>query len=118
METLGYKDKIGVCFDPCHAFAAGYNLAEERGIEDTLTEMDRIIGLDRLKVIHLNDSKYYLNSRKDRHTHIGEGFIGLEGFRILINHRLVKDLPFILETPKKNDDDDRRNINLVRELRK
>lgn len=118
MERVGYKDKIGVCFDTCHAFAAGYNLAEERGIEDTLTEMDRIIGLDRLKVIHLNDSKYYLNSRKDRHTHIGEGFIGLEGFRILVNHRLVKDMPFILETPKKNDDDDRRNISVVRELRK
>jgi deoxyribonuclease-4 len=118
MERVGYKDKIGVCFDTFHAFAAGYNLAEERGIEDTLTEMDRIIGLDRLKVIHLNDSKYYLNSRKDRHTHIGEGFIGLEGFRILINHRLVKDLPFILETPKKSDEDDRRNISIVRELRK
>lgn len=118
MERVGYKDKIGICFDTCHAFAAGYNLAEERGIEDTLTEMDRIIGLDRLKVIHLNDSKHYLNSRKDRHTHIGEGFIGLEGFRILINHRLVKDLPFILETPKKSDEDDRRNISIVRELRK
>ena len=117
IERVGYKDKIGICFDTCHAFAAGYNLAEERGIEEALTEMERIIGLDRLKVIHLNDSKHYLNSRKDRHTHIGEGFIGLEGFRILVNNRLVKDLPFILETPKKSDEDDRRNISIVRELR-
>ena len=117
MEKVGLPDKMGICFDTCHAFAAGYNLAEQKGIEDTLTEMERAIGIDRLKVLHLNDSKYDLNSRKDRHTHIGEGFIGLEGFRILVNHKLLKKLPFILETPKKSDEDDRRNISVVRELR-
>ncbi len=117
IDRVGYADKIGICFDTCHAFAAGYNIAEKKGMEDTLTEFDRLIGLDKLRVIHLNDSKHDLNSRKDRHTHIGEGFIGLEGFRILVNNRLVKDLPFILETPKKSDEDDRRNISIVRELR-
>ncbi|MFZ2331090.1 MAG: deoxyribonuclease IV [Atribacterota bacterium] len=118
IEDTGYSDKIGICFDTCHAFAAGYNLVDEEGIENTLTELDRGVSLDKLKIIHINDSKYGLNSRKDRHTHIGEGFIGLEGFRILVNHRLLKDLPFILETPKKSDEDDRRNISVVRKLRK
>lgn len=118
MERVGQPEHIGVCFDTCHAFAAGYNLAEQKGIEDTLAEIDRVIGLGRLKVIHINDSKYELNSRKDRHTHIGEGFIGLEGFRILVNHKSLKKLPFILETPKNSDEDDRRNISVVRKLRK
>ncbi len=117
MEQIDYPDKVGVCFDTCHAFAAGYNLAEEQGIEETIAQFDREIGLDKLKAIHLNDSKYGLGSKRDRHTHIGEGFIGTNGFRLLINHPQLKDLPFILETPKKNDKDDRRNIELVRSLR-
>jgi len=118
IEEIEYPEKIGICLDTCHAFAAGYNLAEEKGIEDTLTELDREINLDKLKVIHLNDSKYNLISRKDRHMHIGEGFIGLEGFRKLVNHKSIRDLPFILETPKRSEEDDQRNISVIKRLRK
>lgn len=117
MERVDYPDKVGICFDTCHAFAAGYNLAEEQGIEAAIDEFDKEIGLEKLKIIHLNDSKFGLGSKRDRHTHIGEGFIGTNSFRLLINHPQLKDLPFILETPKKNDKDDPRNIELVKSLR-
>ena len=114
----GAKDrkKIGICFDTCHAFTAGYDLAHQEGIEQTLEEFEKYIGLDKLKVIHLNDSKYPLASRKDRHMHIGKGYIGLEGFKVLVNHKYLKDLPFILETPKHDEKDDLKNINLVKSL--
>ena len=114
----GAKDrkKIGICFDTCHAFAAGYDLSHQEGVEQTLEEIDKYVGLERLKVIHINDSKYPLGSRKDRHMHIGKGYIGLEGFRVLVNHKYLKDLPFILETPKHDEKDDLKNINLVKSL--
>jgi len=114
----GAKDRkrIGICFDTCHAFAAGYDLSHQEGVEQTLEEIDKYLGLERLKVIHLNDSKFPLGSRKDRHMHIGKGYIGLEGFRVLVNHKYLKDLPFILETPKHDEKDDIRNINLVKSL--
>lgn len=114
----GAKDrkKIGICFDTCHAFTAGYNLSHQEGIEKTLEELEKYIGLDKLKVIHLNDSKFPLGSRKDRHMHIGKGYIGLEGFRVLVNHKYLKNLPFILETPKNDEKDDLKNINLVKSL--
>jgi len=108
--------RIGMCFDTCHAFAAGYDLSHQEGIEQTLEELEKYIGLDKLKVIHLNDSKFPLSSRKDRHMHIGKGYIGLEGFRALVNHKYLKDLPFILETPKHDEEDDLKNINLVKSL--
>jgi len=110
------KDRIGLCFDTCHAFAAGFNLSCAEGIEQTLEEFDRHLDLKKLKLIHLNDSKYPLGSRKDRHMHIGEGFIGLKGFEIIVNHQCLKNLPFILETPKLTRNDDARNIELVRSL--
>ncbi|GAI45399.1 unnamed protein product, partial [marine sediment metagenome] len=107
----GAKDRkrIGTCFDTCHAFAAGYDLSHQEGIEQTLEEFEKYIGLDKLKVIHLNDSKYPLGSRKDRHMHIGKGYIGLEGFKVMVNHKYLKDLPFILETPKNDEKDDQKN---------
>ena len=108
--------RIGMCFDTCHAFAAGYDLSHQEGIEQTLEELEKYIGLDKLKVIHLNDSKFPLSSRKDRHMHIGKGYIGLEGFRALVNHKYLKDLPFILETPKHDEEDDLKNINLAKSL--
>ena len=116
--TDGVKDKgkIGMCLDTCHAFAAGYDLSHREGIEKTLEELEKYIGLNKLKVIHLNDSKHPLGSHKDRHMHIGEGFIGPEGFRLMVNHQCLKDLPFILETPKREENDDVRNINLVKSL--
>ena len=114
----GAKDRrrIGMCFDTCHAYAAGYDLSHQEGIEQTLEEIDKYVGLERLKVIHLNDSKFLLGSRKDRHMHIGKGYIGLEGFRMLVNHKYLKNLPFILETPKHDEKDDLKNINLVKSL--
>ena len=114
----GAKDRkrIGICFDTCHAFAAGYDLSHREGIEQTLEELEKYIGLDKLKVAHLNDSKFPLGSRKDRHMHIGKGYIGLEGFKVLVNHKYLKDLPFVLETPKHDEKDDLKNINLVKSL--
>ena len=116
MEGTKDKKKIGICFDTCHAFSAGYDLSNKEGIEKTIEEMDKNLGLERIKVIHLNDSKFPLGSRKDRHMHIGKGYIGLEGFRVLVNHKYLKDLPFILETPKHDEKDDINNINLVKSL--
>lgn len=116
IENTGYADRIGICFDTCHGFAAGYDLTNKKGINNTLNELDKKVGLKKLKVIHINDSKNELNSRKDRHAHIGEGFIGLEGFKILINHKSIKNLPLILETPKESEEDDKKNIRIVRNL--
>jgi deoxyribonuclease-4 len=116
MEGAKDRKRIGMCFDTCHAFAAGYDLSNRKGIEKTIEELDKNLDLERLKVIHLNDSKYPLGSRKDRHMHIGKGYIGLEGFKMLVNHKYLKDLPFILETPKHDEKDDLKNINLVKSL--
>jgi len=116
MEGTNDKKRIGICFDTCHAYAAGYDLSHQEGIKQTLEEFEKYIGLDKLKVIHLNDSKFPLGSRKDRHMHIGKGYIGLEGFKMLVNHRYLKSLPFILETPKYTEKDDLKNINLVKSL--
>ena len=116
VEEAKDRKKIGICFDTCHAFAAGYDLSHQEGVEQTLEEIDKYLSLDQLKVIHLNDSKFPLGSRKDRHMHIGKGYIGLEGFKVLVNHKYLKDLPFILETPKNDEKDDLKNISLVKSL--
>jgi len=116
MEGAKDRKRIGICFDTCHAFAAGYDLSHQEGIEQTLEEIDKYLGLEQLKAIHLNDSKFPLGSRKDRHMHIGKGYIGLEAFKMLVNHQYLKDLPFILETPKYDEKDDLNNINLVKTL--
>ncbi|MGM0437444.1 MAG: deoxyribonuclease IV [Bacillota bacterium] len=93
-------DNVGICFDTCHAFAAGYRLKSKKGLNETLTEFDKKIGLNKLKVIHINDSKNKFDSQKDEHAHIGEGKIGKKAFKQIINHSLLKDVPFILETPQ------------------
>lgn len=116
VEGVKDKNKMGICFDTCHSFAAGFDLSNKEGVEQTLEELDKRLGLDRLKVVHLNDSKYPLGSRKDRHMHIGKGYIGLEGFKIMVNHRYLKNLPFVLETPKFGQRDDLENINLVKTM--
>lgn len=103
---LPYKDiNIGVCIDTCHLFAAGYSINKKEGLESYKREFDSLIGLDRIKVIHCNDSKAPFNSKKDRHEHIGEGYIGLDGFEVIINDSFFRKLPFILETPKEGDMD-------------
>jgi deoxyribonuclease-4 len=94
-----YSDRLGVCFDTCHAFAAGYDLVAEFAYNDTFKKFDDIIGLNRLKVFHLNDSKKAMASRVDRHHQLGQGFIGLEPFYRLVNDNRFAGLPMILETP-------------------
>jgi len=100
INGVNNNDKIGICFDTCHAFAAGYNIKNKKYLDKTLAEFDRKIGLNKLKIIHINDSKNEYSSKKDEHAHIGEGKIGKDGFELIINHNLLKDIPFILETPQ------------------
>jgi deoxyribonuclease-4 len=101
---------IGVCIDTAHVFAAGWSIHTEEGLTDALRDIDRIIGLDRVFVVHANDSKTGLGSRVDRHQHIGKGQIGLAAFGRILNHRLLAQCAFILETPIDKPGDDRRNV--------
>ena len=116
MDRVEDQRRIGVCLDTAHSFEAGYDLSSEDGIERTLESFDRLIGLKRLYVLHLNDSKTILGSRRDRHWHIGKGRIGLEGFRSLINHPSLRHLPGIMETPRKDTVEDLRNMKVIRSL--
>jgi len=96
-------DRIGVCLDTCHVFAAGYELRTRRGYAETMRRFDDAIGFDRLRAVHVNDSKRDRGSRVDRHEHIGKGFLGLEAFRYLMNDARLIERPLILETPKEED---------------
>lgn len=100
IERVERSERLGVCFDTCHVFAAGYPIDEPDGYERTMREFDAVIGLDRLKLFHMNDSLRERGSRVDRHEHIGQGRIGLKGFRLLVNDPRFMDTPMILETPK------------------
>ena len=97
MDRTGNPDAFGVCFDTCHALGAGYDVIDS--LDRVLSEFDKILGLSKLKVVHLNDSKFLLGSRKDRHANLGEGRLGLEAIRNIITHPELKDKPFLLETP-------------------
>lgn len=97
LDGIKTPEQVFVCFDTCHVFDAGYDILEH--LEEVLQEFDRIIGLEKLKAIHLNDSKFGLASKKDRHAAIGFGRLGLKGVAALVRHPLLKTLPFILETP-------------------
>jgi deoxyribonuclease-4 len=102
-EIIGRLDgspRVGVCLDTCHLLTAGYDICSEKGYRATFRDFDRLVGLERLKVFHLNDSKKPCGSRVDRHEHIGEGCLGLEPFRRLVNDHRFLDLPMLLETPK------------------
>jgi deoxyribonuclease-4 len=116
IERVHDHQRMGVCFDTAHSFEAGYDLSNKDGLERTLETFDQTIGLKRLHLLHLNDSKTPLGSRKDRHWHIGEGYIGLEGFRNLINHPLLRHLPGIMETPRKDTVEDLKNMEVIRSL--
>ena len=118
MDGLEKINRIGVCLDTCHAFAAGYELRTETGIEETLTQFDDQIGIKNLRVIHLNDSKGDRGSALDRHEHIGMGFIGEDGFRRILHHPVLSAVPLICETPVDDRRDDVGNIEKVRELAK
>lgn len=116
LDRIDTKERVGVCFDTAHAFAAGYDLRAAEGVNSTIEKFDSILGLKLLRVIHLNDSKGELASGRDRHEHIGLGYIGEEGFRALFRHDAVRHLPFIMETPIDTRRDDVGNISKVREL--
>jgi deoxyribonuclease-4 len=100
IEEIERDERVGVCLDTCHVFAAGYDISASGGYEATMEEFHRILDLDRLKVVHLNDSKAPAGRRVDRHEHIGQGYIGLDAFHLLFQDDCLADLPFILETPK------------------
>lgn len=115
ISKVNVKEKIGVCWDTCHIYDAGYDIVND--LEGVIDEFDRIVGLDKLRAIHLNDSKNPFKSHKDRHEKIGEGSIGLETFGKIINHPKLRDLPFYLETP--NDVEGYQvEIELLKSLRK
>lgn len=100
IDRVNFKEKIGVCLDTCHVFDAGYDIVNN--LDGVIAKFDDIIGLERLYAVHLNDSKNPVNSHKDRHEKIGEGYIGLEAITRIINHEKLRDLPFFLETPNDN----------------
>ena len=100
VERAPTATRIGVCLDTCHLLAAGYDLGSDTGYADTMRQLDEYVGLDRLRALHLNDSKTPRGSRVDRHTHIGSGHVGLSAFRRLLTDPRLNDLPMVLETPK------------------
>ncbi len=117
LSNSRFGHRLGVCFDTCHVFAAGYDLRTPEAYEATMAEFGRLIGLDRLHWFHLNDSKGRLGSHLDRHQHIGQGEIGLAGFALLVNDPRFSKHPMVLETPKGLDlEEDRRNLATLRGL--
>ncbi len=100
LEQCPERDRLGVCLDTCHVFAAGYDIRTREGYESVMEEFDRLVGLEKLLVIHANDSKRELGSRVDRHEHIGRGRIGKDPFGFLLSDERLRNLPFIIETPK------------------
>ncbi len=100
IDLVEDKDKMSVCIDTAHIFAAGYNIKDKKEYEKVIKEFDDVVGLNKLKCFHMNDSKKELGSRVDRHEHIGKGFIGKEGFRNIMNDKRLEQIPKILETPK------------------
>ncbi|MBN3033645.1 MAG: deoxyribonuclease IV [Candidatus Saganbacteria bacterium] len=117
LDLVSEPNRTGVCFDTCHAFAAGYELRAEEGYHDTWEKFDKTIGLDKLLAFHLNDSQGDLGSKKDRHEHIGKGKLGLEAFRLIMNDARFFQLPMVLETPKDPDlKQDIENLNILRAL--
>ena len=124
LEELGeILDKLSsktfcVCLDTCHAFAAGYDLSTEEACKRFISEFDKIVGLGVLKFIHLNDSKYEIGSHLDRHELVGNGKIGIEGFRTIINHKILGDIPMVMEPNFVSIEEDVKNLELVRKLRK
>jgi deoxyribonuclease-4 len=116
ISRVKQRERVGVVLDTAHAFEAGYEFRTKAGLDATLREFDKVIGISRLHLIHLNDSKTEFGSRVDRHWHIGEGKIGKEGMRAIVNHPLLKNLPAVMETPRDSVADDLRNLKTIRSL--
>ena len=118
IDQVDEAARLAVCMDTCHVFAAGYDISNKRGWEETIEEFDNLVGLDRLVAVHTNDSKKELGSHVDRHEHIGKGMIGIEGFTLLMNDPRFENIPKILETPKEEDmREDIENMDILRSLR-
>jgi len=116
MDGIGEPERVGVCFDTCHTFVAGYELRTPEGLGETMDQFDEIVGIPHMKVVHLNDAKGDIGSHLDRHEHIGMGSIGEEGFRTILHNPVFTRLPLICETPVDERRDDVGNIRTVREL--
>ncbi|OGS46000.1 MAG: hypothetical protein A2539_06720 [Elusimicrobia bacterium RIFOXYD2_FULL_34_15] len=119
IENVADKKRIGVCLDTAHLFGAGYDVSK-KGFDNTINEFDRIVGLKYLRFLHINDSINERGSKIDRHMHIGQGYIGIEGFRAVLNHPKIKNLPGIIETPRMRKDliKDKKNLIILRKLMK
>jgi deoxyribonuclease-4 len=116
IERIDDSSHIGICYDTCHGFAAGYDIRTKKAVDALASKIETTVGLKRLKGMHLNDCLRDFESRVDRHWHIGEGKIGLDGFKALLNHSAFKDVPKIMETPKETEEDDPKNMKVVRSL--
>jgi deoxyribonuclease-4 len=108
--------EVGFCLDTCHLFVQGFDVSTPEGLRHTVKSADQLLGLNHVKVIHTNDAKAPLGSHLDRHQNIGEGYIGLDGFRRILNHPKLRGKAFILETPVDNEGDDRRNVDTLKSL--
>src|SRR6185295_5898960 len=119
IDGVANPDRVGVCIDTCHTFAAGYPLGTPKEYRATMRALDNTVGIDRVKAFHLNDSKQRLGSRVDRHAHIGRGHLGLKAFRLLLNDRRFRKIPMYLETPKEKENGvemDVVNLTILRSL--
>ncbi|HEX9665804.1 MAG TPA: deoxyribonuclease IV [Thermodesulfobacteriota bacterium] len=117
LQKVG-NTELGVCLDTAHLLAAGYDIRTKNALNKVIREFSSTIGLDRLKLLHGNDSKVGLGEKKDRHEHIGEGYIGLTGFRNIVNNSDLQNIDLIVETPLERIEDDIRNLNKLRELKR
>lgn len=116
IDGIKPSNKVGICFDTCHAFAAGYDISRKEGVERTIKLLDGVIGIERVRAVHANDSKGPLGSGLDRHEHIGFGYIGEKGFRELFSNKHFKELPLVLETPIDGRRDDMGNIKKLKQI--
>ncbi|MDG2012283.1 MAG: deoxyribonuclease IV, partial [Pirellulaceae bacterium] len=117
IHGLNEPNRVGVCIDTCHAFAAGYELGNFDGYQNTIEKLDATVGLQRIKAFHINDSKKPFGSRRDRHEHVGEGEMGLEPFRNLLQDSRFRDIPMYLETPKTDDEGNDADVINLKTLR-
>jgi len=120
IDKTGYKDRLGICIDTCHIFAAGYDFRTKEAYNSFINELENRIGLDYIFLFHINDSKKELGSKVDRHMHIGKGMIGIKGFKYFLKDKRFKNHSFIIETPKEKDENgkdyDIINLNTLREI--
>ncbi|WP_028574939.1 deoxyribonuclease IV [Desulfonatronovibrio hydrogenovorans] len=117
IQACTFPDRLGVCLDTCHMFAAGYDLRTEKSYFQVMASLDRTVGLDRVRAVHLNDTRTPLGSSRDRHEHIGKGELGLEAFRLVLNDPALANTPMVLETPKdKAGQWDRQNLETLHSL--